>query len=61
MENKSCPNCIKRVNPKTNIAEFVCKKGGYKKCDSNRCLLERDNYDDNYGMDSMSYRPRSEY
>lgn len=49
MENKNCPNCIKRQNSNTKIIEFVCKKSGVK-CTESACPYERDNYEENYGM-----------
>jgi len=60
MEDKSCPHCIKRVNSKTNVIEFVCKKSG-KKCNSSKCSLEGDNYEDNYGHDSIGYNSHYDY
>lgn len=45
MENKKCPNCIKRENPKTKLYEFVCKKDGYKKCNSLTCPYENEDYE----------------
>ena len=49
MEDKKCPNCIKKENPKTKLYEFVCRKNG-SKCNTSACPYERDNYEDNYGM-----------
>lgn len=46
MENIKCPNCIKRENTKTKLYEFVCKKDGYKKCNSLTCPYENNDYGD---------------
>lgn len=55
MENKKCPNCIKRENNKTKLYEFVCRKNG-SKCSRSTCPYERDEYEDNYGMNVDSPR-----
>ena len=49
MENKNCPNCIKKINSNTKNMEFVCKKSGLK-CNLSTCPYERDEYDDHYDM-----------
>ena len=45
MENKNCPNCIRRENTKTKLYEFVCKKDGYRKCNTSTCPYENNEYD----------------
>ena len=53
MENKKCPNCIKRENPKTKLYEFVCKKDGYRKCNSLTCPYE--NEENEYSLHSYNF------
>ena len=60
MENKNCPNCIKRLNSNTKIMEFVCKKSGLK-CYALECPYKRDDYEDNYGIDSFYKKPHFDY